>query len=990
MRVYQIAREIGRPHRAVLQLLRELGYQIPSHMARLEEDEEQNLREAIDRQHRGAASVRAVHNSAPGIDGEAVAEVVNEVDLEEEVYEEEVYEEYAEQPAEPQTTEAVASETAAPAAETAPPAGADTAAPVADAAETAAPGSPAPEATAPATAAVAPAAGAPAATAPRPAGPRTTQFRTPQQGVVRVLPGYGPQAPGQPGTGAARPAPGAPAARAPQSPQSRPLPRPGQPGYVRPGQPGAARPGQPGVARPGQPGVRPGTPQTAAQKAAAEAAARKKKTAPGTKKQGRDLEVALEDIEREAEREQIEMIDEVVGAVIGPPLPTKTQMEPGQLIRTVDLSQVEDAEAPPPPQQRRKAVVNVGSRQIRTLQRKHKRGPQVAAQEGQTLSVQTPISLKEYSQIIGIAAPKMVHKLITDTGQLTWNMNSLLDEEKVKLLATAFARTVVVNQEQTAEEAFEASAMEEELAAGGEQSIRPPVVTILGHVDHGKTSLLDKIRDTKVAAGEHGGITQHIGAFQVETDSGAKVTFLDTPGHAAFTSMRARGAQAADIVVLVVDAADGVMPQTEEAINHAKVAGVPIVVALNKIDKPTANPTRVQQQLAAHGLQAEEWGGDTIMVKVSALRGDGIPELLEMLALQAEVSELRANPTAPPRGRVIEGRKDPARGVIATLLVEEGTLRRGDTIVAGMAMGRVRTMLDDNGKTMKEAGPSMPVEVFGLDDVPEAGEAFKVVEDEKLARDAVDERRQKERAATVVQREMPSIEKLFQQAGMAAASSRKDGKGIQAGPTEISVILKCDVRGSLEPIKNELEKLQHAEVKLNLLYAGLGAVTMSDVDNAISSEAVILGFHVLTETEARKAAERAGVEIRHYMVIYELIDDIRAAMERKLAPEKKEATTGHAQVRAVFQSSKVGTIAGSYILDGVAHRTDYVRVYRDGRLIYGQEKQIPIDSIKRFKDDVREVREGFECGIRIATYQDVKVGDVLEFYEMKEIQRKLT
>ena len=839
MRVYHIAREFARPQRGVVQLLRELGYEVPSHMARLSSVEETAFREALDRQSRGAVAVRPAQSSTPAVEASQVAEVEAKADLQE-----------AAQPASAQP--------------------------------------------------------------PAPVNGAPTAIGAPQHSA------------------GAAPVRGRPLdPRAPAKPADKRKPT---------------------------------------------------RLVPGPKRPGRDKEDVLSDIEREAVQEQIEMVADVVGG--GPAAPAGiVGFEPGKLGGTVDLSQVEETEAPPP-QARRRAVVNVGGRQVRTLQRRRKRGPKVSIQATQTLNVQTPISLKDFSQVCGVLAKDMIKRLIHATGELTWNMNSVLDEERVNFLAEAFDRTIVVNQEKTAEDLFQEAALEEEVAAEGEASYRPAVVAILGHVDHGKTSLLDRIRNSNRVAAESGGITQHIGAFQVETEDGRLVTFLDTPGHAAFTSMRARGAQAADIVVLVVAADDGVMPQTEEAINHARAANCPIVVAVNKIDKANANPTRVLQQLSAHGLTPEEWGGDTICVQLSAVKGDGVPDLVENLAALAEVLELTANPESPPRGRVIESRKDPNRGVIATLLVEEGTLRRGDTIVAGLAMGRVRTMLDSLGKTVKEAVPSMPVEVFGLDETPEAGDPFKVVADEKLARQAIDERRQKLREATIVQREMPSLERLFAQAADSAAE-------VTEGPKNIRIILKCDVKGSLEPIKGELTRLEHPEVKVDLLYAGLGAITKSDVDSALASTAVILGFHVLSEPVARREAERVGVEIRHYTVIYELIDDLRAAMERKLAPEKKEHTTGHAEVRAVFQSSKVGTIAGSYVIDGTIHRTDFCRVYRDGRLIYGQEKQIPVDSIKRFKDDVREVREGFECGVRIATYQDVKEGDVLEFYEIREEKRKL-
>jgi translation initiation factor IF-2 len=874
-------------------------------MARLGTDEEQALREAVERQSRGAVAVRPALSSTPAVEASQVAEVEAKADLEEE-----------------QGAEEIAAESVAEA----------------------------------------------------------TPAETPVNGAVATAPSAAaaPAAPAQAPTGTVRPA----QTQATQPPTARGLPPRPATSTVRPLRPGDIRPAAGARPAPGRPGAptRPGTAPTR----------RPLKAAPPAKRPGRDKEEVLQDFEKEGIKEQIEMVEEVVGGTPAAAATTTAPaaapaFEPGKLVGTVDLAAVEDTE--PPPQAKRRAVVNVGGRQVRTLQRRRQRGPKVSLQASQTLNVQTPISLVEFSQICGVNSQDMLKRLWTSTGVMTWNRNSVLDEEKVKFLAEEFDRTIVVNQEKSAEDLLEEEALEADAAAEGDLEARPPVVAILGHVDHGKTSLLDRIRHSNRVAEEFGGITQHIGAFQVTTESGAKVSFLDTPGHAAFTSMRARGAKAADIVVLVVAADDGVMPQTEESITHAQLAECPIVVAVNKIDKPSANPTRVLQQLSAHGLTAEEWGGETICCKVSALKGDGVPELIENLAALAEVMELRANPKAPPRGRVIEARKDPNRGVIATLLVEEGTLRRGDAVVAGMAMGRVRTMLDDMGRTVQEAGPSTPVEVFGLDDTPDAGDDFKVVENERLARDAVDERRRRLREATVVQREMPSLEKLFAQAADNAASvaSREDGTATK----DLRIILKCDVKGSLEPIKGEIEKLQHPEVKVNLLYSGMGAVTKSDVDNAVSSGAVVLGFHVLSEPAARKEAERTGVEIRHYTVIYELVDDLRAAMERKLAPEKKEHTTGHAEVRQVFQSSKVGTIAGCYVIDGVVHRTDFCRVYRDGRLIFGQERQIPVESLKRFKDDVREVREGFECGMRIATYQDVREGDVLEFYEIREEQRKL-
>jgi translation initiation factor IF-2 len=571
----------------------------------------------------------------------------------------------------------------------------------------------------------------------------------------------------------------------------------------------------------------------------------------------------------------------------------------------------------------------------------------------------------------------MIRHLIQETGDLSFNMNTVLDEARVTALAAAFDRTVVIASEKTAEEKLEEMKVESELAAEGDLVARPPVVTILGHVDHGKTSLLDKIRKTNVAAGEFGGITQHIGAFQVATESGHAITFLDTPGHAAFTAMRARGAQMADVVVLVVAADDGVMPQTEEAINHAKLAEVPIIVAINKVDKPNASPMKVKQQLTAHALSPEDWGGDTICVEVSALTGLGIEQLLESLALVAEVEELKANPEAPASGHVVEARKDPHRGVIATLLVEDGTLSRGDVVVAGMGVGRVRTMLDSAGKTVKEAAPGTPVELFGLDEVPEAGDPFHVVADERLARQAVEERTLSMREGSQFQRPQATLENLFKE-----TAEQKSEK-------TLNLILKADVRGSLEPLKIELGKLEHKEVQLNTLYAALGAVTQSDVDAAIASNAVVIGFNVLSESAARKSAERAGVQIRHYNVIYEVVDDLKAALENLLAPEQKERITGHAEIRKLFASSKFGNVAGCFVIDGVVRRADYIRIYRDGKLIYGLEKPVQVDSLRRVKDDVKEVREGFECGIRISAYQDIKEGDVIEFYEIKQQKRTL-
>jgi translation initiation factor IF-2 len=555
-------------------------------------------------------------------------------------------------------------------------------------------------------------------------------------------------------------------------------------------------------------------------------------------------------------------------------------------------------------------------------------------------------------------------------------MNSSLDEDQVGFLAGEFQRNVTITTEKDAEAKLEEAVLVREVESDAATESRPPVVAILGHVDHGKTSLLDKIRNANVAEKEHGGITQHIGAFQVETKDGQPVTFLDTPGHAAFTSMRARGANVADIVVLVVAADDGVMPQTEEAINHAKVAGVPIVVAVNKIDKSNANPTKVKQQLSAHGLLTEEWGGETLAYDLSAITGDGIDDLVEGLALQAEMAELNAHPSLPARGHVIEARKDPAKGVICTLLVEEGTLRRGDRVIAGLGMGRIRRLQDHNGAVISEATPSTPVEVFGLHTPPDAGDTFLVINDKDLAKQTLEERRRRERDATVRDRPQVTLATIFGQEGA------EDVK-------ELNIILKADVKGSLEPLRNEIAKLEHPEVKVNLLYSTLGAVSKSDVDNAVIANGVIIGFHVMPEPAAKKEAERKGVEIRQYMVIYEVVDDIKAAMENMLTPEQREEVTGHAEIRAIFSSSKLGNLAGCYVTDGVIMRDGFIRLYREGKLIYGADRPMSIDSLKRFKDDAKEVREGFECGVRIQGYQDIKEGDVLEFYALRAVKRSL-
>ena len=500
---------------------------------------------------------------------------------------------------------------------------------------------------------------------------------------------------------------------------------------------------------------------------------------------------------------------------------------------------------------------------------------------------------------------------------------------------------------------------------------RAPVVTVMGHVDHGKTSLLDHIRRTRVASGEAGGITQHIGAYHVETEKGM-ITFLDTPGHEAFTAMRARGAKVTDIVILVVAADDGVMPQTVEAIHHAKAAKVPIVVALNKIDKPEANPDRVKQDLASQQVVPEEWGGDTMFVEVSAKTGKGIDSLLDSVLLQAEVLELKAPKDAPAKGLVIESRIDKGRGPVATILVQSGTLKRGDVLLAGAVFGRVRAMLDEAGHTIDEAGPSIPIEILGLSDVPAAGAEVLVLGDERKAREIALFRQGKFRDVKLAKQQASKLENMFEQMG-------------EGGLKTLSLIIKADVQGSHEGLSHALTKLSTAEVKVNIVHAAVGGITESDVNLALASKAVIVGFNTRADAAARKLAGNSGVDIRYYNVIYDAVDDVKAALSGMLAPERKENAVGVVEVREVYRISRVGTVAGCMVLDGLVRRGAKVRVLRDNVVVHDGE----LDSLKRFKDDVREVKAGFECGLSVKNFSDIKVGDQLEVYEVVEVARTL-
>ncbi|WP_153112139.1 translation initiation factor IF-2 [Propionivibrio limicola] len=500
---------------------------------------------------------------------------------------------------------------------------------------------------------------------------------------------------------------------------------------------------------------------------------------------------------------------------------------------------------------------------------------------------------------------------------------------------------------------------------------RAPVVTVMGHVDHGKTSLLDYIRRTRVASGEAGGITQHIGAYHVETARGM-VTFLDTPGHEAFTAMRARGAQATDIVILVVAADDGVMPQTREAIHHAKAAGVPIVVAVNKIDKPDANPERVKQELVAEEVVPEEYGGDSPFISVSAKTGVGIDELLENVLLQAEVLELKAPVDAPAKGLIIEARLDKGRGPVATVLVQSGTLRQGDVLLSGQVFGRIRAMLDENGKSIKEAGPSIPVEILGLSDVPSAGQDAVVLVDERKAREIALFRQGKYRDVKLATKQAANLENILESMG-------------EAEVKVLPLIIKADVQGSQEALVQSLQKLSTDEVKVNVIHAAVGGISESDVHLAQASKAVIIGFNTRADTGARKAAETIGVDIRYYNIIYDAVDEVKAALSGMLAPEKREEVTGLVEIRQVFRASKIGTIAGCYVLEGVVKRTSRGRLLRNNVVIWDGE----LESLKRFKDDVKEVRAGFECGLSLKNYSSYEEGDQLEVYDTTEVARTL-
>ncbi|MCI0510078.1 translation initiation factor 2 (bIF-2) [Chromohalobacter marismortui] len=574
------------------------------------------------------------------------------------------------------------------------------------------------------------------------------------------------------------------------------------------------------------------------------------------------------------------------------------------------------------------------------------------------------ISVAELADKMSIKANEVIKAMFTMGAAVT--INQTIDQDTAAIVVEEMGhKPKLVKDDALETEVLEAISYE------GDEITRAPVVTVMGHVDHGKTSLLDYIRRTKVATGEAGGITQHIGAYHVEDHHGG-VTFLDTPGHAAFTAMRARGAQATDVVILVVAADDGVMPQTVEAIEHAKAAGVPLVVAVNKVDKEGADFDRIRNELSQHGVISEEWGGDTQFVHVSAKTGDGIDALLEAVLLVSEVLELKAVPEAPAKGVVVESQLDKGRGPVATVLVQNGTLKRGDIVLAGLHYGRVRALVNETGTRVEDAGPAMPVEIQGLDGTPEAGDEFIVVADEKKAREVANFRQGKYREVRLARQQKAKLENMFSQMG-------------QDEVAKVNIVLKVDVQGSLEAIRGALEELSTDEVKVAVVSSGVGGITGTDANLAVASDAILVGFNVRADVSAREIVEREGLELRYYSVIYQLIDEVKQAMSGMLAPEWKEEIVGVAEVREVFKAPKIGAVAGCMVIEGTVHRHKRIRVLRENVVIYEGE----LESLRRYKDDLGEVRSGMECGIGVKNYNDVQVGDKIEVFDQVKVERSL-
>ena len=835
---------------------------------------------------------------------------------------------------------------------------------------------PAPEVEKPAEPAAAPVEESkPAAETAKPAAPAEQAEKKPvaQQPAARpaaAQPGQRPYGrPVQPGQGAAQPG---------QRPYGRPV-QPGQQGAAQPGQRPYGRPVQPGQqgaapgqrpygrpVQPGQQGAAPG------QRPFGRPAQPGQGTAPGQRPFGRPAQPGqgggrpggfgggagrpgggygrskMPDLVPAVEKERVSNYD-----------PNKKQY-----VRQNDPERAANRNN----RRRDSGMMNGGMDDEFVRGKKKKKAAQKAFIEPvkieKAVMTAETITVRDLTERIGKPAGEIIKKLMM-LGIIA-TINNELDYDTASLVASEFGVELELKLHETAEDALEKEDVED---AETDLVPRPPVVTIMGHVDHGKTSLLDYIRKTRVTAGEAGGITQHIGAYTVDL-KGQQITFLDTPGHEAFTSMRMRGAQATDIAVLVVAADDGVMPQTIEAISHAKSAGVQIIVAINKIDKVGANIERIKQQLTEYELVCEEWGGDTIMVPVSAVTGEGVEQLLEMILLVAEVQDYRANPNRKARGIIIEARLDKGRGPVATVLVKNGTLRVGDTIVAGTAYGRVRAMTNDRGERVKTAGPSDPVEVIGFNDVPDAGDTITAVDDDKLSRQVAEERKDKLRAALIKDQTKTTLDDLFSQ--------------ISAGQIkDLNIIIKADVQGSVEAVRQSLEKLSNDEVRVRTIHGGVGAITETDVMLASTANAIIIGFNVRPDNNAREMAEREKIDVRLYRVIYQAIEDVQNAMKGMLAPKFKEVLLGHATVRQTFKVSGVGTIAGAYVTDGKIARNAQIRLLRDNVVVHEGK----IDSLKRFKDDAKEVNANYECGIGIENYNDVKENDVIECFVMEEIEK---
>ena len=803
------------------------------------------------------------------------------------------------------------------------------------------------------------------APAARPAAPQQAA-QQPQQGQQR----YG--RPAQPGQGQYGQRPQGPYGRPanpgqgqqgqygqrPQGPYGRPA-QPGQQGQrpfgrpAQPGQPGQqgnrpfGRPAQPG--QPGQQGNRPFGQRPQGQGAPAQGGGRS--FGGGSSRPGGGFGRKMPDLLPQVEKERVSNYD-----------PNKKQY-----VRQNDPERNKNSN------RRRDNGMNMSMNGyddefVRGKKMKKKAAAQTKVFETvrieKAVMTAETITVRDLSERIGKPAGEIIKKLFMQGTIAT--INNELDYDTAALVCAEYDIELEMKLAETAEDALE---KEDVVDAEEDLITRPPVVTIMGHVDHGKTSLLDYIRKSRVTAGEAGGITQHIGAYTVELD-GKQITFLDTPGHEAFTSMRLRGAMATDIAILVVAADDGVMPQTVEAISHAKAAGVQTIVAINKIDKPTANIERIKQQLTEYELVCEDWGGDTIMVPVSAHTGEGVEQLLEMILLVAEVQDYKANPNRKARGIIIEARLDKGRGPVATVLVKNGTLNVGDTIVAGTAYGRVRAMVNDLGERVKSAGPSDPVEVIGFNDVPEAGDQISAVDDDKLSRQVAEERKDRLRAALIKEQQKTTLDDLFSQ--------------ISAGQIkDLNVIIKADVQGSVEAMRQSLEKLSNDEVRVKSIHGGVGAITETDVMLASTSNAIIIGFNVRPDNNARTMAEREKIDMRLYRVIYQAIEEVQAAMKGLLAPKFKEVLLGHATVRSPFKVSGVGTIAGSYVTDGKIIRNQQIRLLRDNVVIHEGK----ISSLQRFKDAVKEVNTGYECGIGIENYNDIKENDVIECFMMEEIEQ---